>query len=246
MSVGKRMPDNNNSFLNSTFFPTMQDGPQSGSRSCAIMKTKPTIRDSIHSRFISMSFSPLLALALTFFSAARVHATEIFLKLEDEATTLPGESRDTIFAGADGWNDVSSFEWKVTADSSWTNGGGASIGKPAPQAVQITRMIDSASPGILAAILTGKVIAKGELVIRDTSRLVNKDSADTVLRYEFTSILFTSVKPAAAAGDTRAVETISFVIKTLKMTYRPVTTDGTLGDPMVVSWDVPAGTVVGP
>ena len=210
------------------------------------MKTKPTIRDSIHSRFISKSFAPLLALALTFFSAARVDATEIFLKLGDEATTLPGESRDTVFAGADGWNDVTNFEWKVTANSSWTNGGGASIGRPVPQAVEITRKIDSASPGILAAILTGSAIAKGELVIRDTSRLVNKDSVDTVLRYEFTGILLTSVKPAAAAGDTVPVETISFVFKTLKMTYRPVTTDGTLGNPMVVTWDVPAGTVVGP
>ena len=210
------------------------------------MKTKPTIRDSIHSRFISMSFAPLLALALTFFSAAWVDATEIFLKLGDAATTLPGESRDTVFAGADGWNYVSNFEWKVTADSSWLNGGGASVGRPVPQAVVITRRVDSASPGILAAILTGTSTATGQLVVRDTSRLVDKDSVDTVLKYEFTGFYFTSVKPAAVAGDTAPVETISFVFKTLKMTYRPVTTDGTLGDLMVVTWDVPAGTVVGP
>ena len=115
-----------------------------------------------------------------------------------------------------------------------------------PQAVEIKRRIDSASAGILGAMLTGKAITTGELVVRDTSRLVEKDSVVTVLRYEFTGIYFTSVKPAAVAGDNVPVETISFVFKTLKMTYRPVTTDGTLGDPMVVSWDVPAGTVVGP
>jgi type VI protein secretion system component Hcp len=75
---------------------------------------------------------------------------------------------------------------------------------------------------------------------------VDHATVDTVLKYEFTDIYFTSVKPAAAAGDTVPVETISFVFKTLKMTYRPVNSDGTLGDPMVVTWDVPARTVVGP
>lgn len=210
------------------------------------MKTKPTIRDSIHSRFSSISFAPLLALAMTLFLATRVEAIDIFLRLGTNATLLPGESRDAVFNGTNGWNDVSSFEWKVTADSSWIRGGGASVGMPVPQAFANTRKIDSASPGILAAILTGKSFATGELVIRDTSRLVETNSVNTVLRYEFTGIYFTSVKPGAAAGDNGTVETISMVFKTLKMTYRPVTTNGTLGNPMVVSWDIPAGTVVGP
>jgi hypothetical protein len=76
--------------------------------------------------------------------------------------------------------------------------------------------------------------------------LVDKDSVTTVLKYEFTGMYFTSVKPAAVSGDSVPVETTAFVFKILKMTYRPVTSDGRLGDPMVVTWDVPAGTAVGP
>ena len=119
------------------------------------------------------------------------------------------------------------------------------MAKAVPQSLELTRRIDSASPGILSCILTGKSVGTGELVVRGKGQTA-KDPTDVVLRYEFTGIYFTSVKPAVMAGDSETMETISFVFKTIKMTYRPRDKQGQPGEAITVTWDIPAGTVSPP
>ena len=121
------------------------------------MKTNRRTRDRLSLRFPTKSFALLLTLAMTFISVAQVPTTDIFLKLGADAGLLPGESSDSVFSGVNGWNDVSNFHWTVTADTSWIRGGGASVARAVPQSLELTRRIDSASPGILSCILTGRV-----------------------------------------------------------------------------------------
>jgi hypothetical protein len=47
---------------------------------------------------------------------------------------------------------VTAYSWGVTADSSWTKGGGTSVGKPNPSAVHFTKLIDSSSVPTLQKI----------------------------------------------------------------------------------------------
>ncbi|HEX7860965.1 MAG TPA: type VI secretion system tube protein Hcp [Verrucomicrobiae bacterium] len=185
-----------------------------------------------------------LYILAAYFSFSGTIAAEVFIRFGPAREGLPGESKDEVFRGAEGWNQVASFQWAVTADTSWTKGGGASVGKPSPQSFEVTRKVDAASAGLLRAILTGTSFSTVEVVVRDHSRSGATDTAAVPLRYEFTGVFMTSIAPA---GDSLSpVETVSFVFKTITMKYRPVLEDGQLGKEIVVSWDVPAGTVTGP
>jgi type VI secretion system secreted protein Hcp len=173
-----------------------------------------------------------------FTAAASVRSAEMFIKWG----TAPGESRDVTFPASDGWNELLSCSWNVDAVTSWTAGGGASVGKPNPGPFLITKKVDAASPTFLSMIATGKAAPSAEIVVRDPSRVLGKDAQTPYLRYEFTGAFVTSISPSTSAGDTTATETVSFVFKTVKMTYRPISASGALGTPIVVSWDIPAGT----
>ncbi len=185
-------------------------------------------------------FRAWFAAVFALLCCARVDALDLFLKLG--SVPLPGESTDAVFNGKSGWNTASGYSWGVTAESSWTKGGGASVGKPDPGKFEIIRRIDAASPGILVAITTGQSIDNVVLVARDPA----KSGTDPVIQYEFTHIFFTHVEPAAPAPDGAAQERVTFVFKTIKFSYRPLLKDGTLGKPSEILWDVPAGTVTPP
>jgi type VI secretion system secreted protein Hcp len=196
------------------------------------MKINLSLRSKFAPLFSSISF------LLLFIAAQPSRAADMFIKWG----AAPGESRDVAFPAADGWNELLSASWNVEAQTSWTAGGGASVGKPNPGAFVITKKVDAASPTFFSMIATGKSAPSAEIVVRDPSRVIGKEAQTPYLRYEFTGGFVTSISPSVSAGDNTAVETISFVFKTVKMTYRPISASGTLGTPIVITWDIPAGT----
>ena len=62
-----------------------------------------------------------------------------------------GEARQGKY-GKEKWIELQSWEWEVEAESSWTKGGGASVGKPNPGKLTWEHYFDRSSHLLLGYI----------------------------------------------------------------------------------------------
>jgi len=89
-------------------------------------------------------------------------AVNAFLKLDG----LDGESMQK---GMEKAIEIQGWDWEVEAETSWTKGGGASVGKPNPGKLSFEHYFDTTSAGILKDICTGKAIAKAWIYAQKTT-----------------------------------------------------------------------------
>jgi type VI secretion system secreted protein Hcp len=125
---------------------------------------------------------------------------------------------------------VSAYSWDVTADSSWTKGGGASVGKANPGAFRVTKLIDASSVPTLQKITTGSPYPSAVFTVA-----FGKANGLATMVYEMEDLFVTNVTESAADG--LVTEDVSFVFKTVKWTFTDSSGSVTTG-----SWDVPGGT----
>ncbi len=83
-------------------------------------------------------------------------ALNAFMKIDG----ADGESRQ---GGYEKWIEIQSWEWEVEAETSWTKGGGASVGKPSPGKMSWEHYWDRSSPTLLGYICTGSAFKSIEL-----------------------------------------------------------------------------------
>ena len=90
-------------------------------------------------------------------------AVNAFVTFYDKAD---GES---IQKGKEKWIEIQGWDWEVEAESSWTKGGGASVGKPNPGKLNFEHYFDTSSTVILGYICTGKAFPKLQLEMMKTT-----------------------------------------------------------------------------
>jgi type VI protein secretion system component Hcp len=163
-------------------------------------------------------------------STIAVHADDYHLRLTGGSTSIVGEGTTE---GYENWIDVDSVAWGVAADSSWTRGGGASIGKPNPGAISWIQGFDSSVPSMYSYMLKG--LAVPNAVFEYTRQ--NGAGDTTYLQLNIEDLLFTEL---AFNGSSVAA---SGVFKKISMTYWPQDGSGGRDKPINVVWDIPAGTV---
>jgi type VI secretion system secreted protein Hcp len=118
----------------------------------------------------------------------------------------------------------------VTADTSWTKGGGASVGKPNPEAIRFTKAVDADSILLLKAITTGKAFTS----VKFTATAGTGNRTTTIV-YELTGVFVTAITHVGTGGT--PLEEVSFVYKTLAWKFTDANGVETSG-----VWDIPAGT----
>jgi len=160
-------------------------------------------------------------------------ADEMFLKFIGGNDEILGDSTDTQHPGE---IFLLSYSVGVEAESSWTKGGGASVGKPNPLEFNFTAAMNRSIPTILKYIATGKAAPQAILTVR--SDISGNRIGFEYAKYTFEGLFFTNVGQGLS-GAGRAVSAVSAVYKTVKVQqFAP-------GIPNAVScvlWDVPAGT----
>jgi type VI protein secretion system component Hcp len=169
----------------------------------------------------------LLVLA-TSLAVAPAFADEAFLRLDD----IPGDSNDAQHPGGIA---VTSFSLGVEAETSWTRGGGASVGKPNPGELRFTALVDRSVAGMLLKITEGKAVPTATLTVRTDGK--GNRTVD-YLRYSFAGVFFTAVGQGLN-GTGRAAMAVAAVYKSIKVEV--IGTDGRVVS--CASWDVPSGTV---
>ena len=159
-------------------------------------------------------------------------AVNAFLTFFDKAE---GES---IQKGHEKWIEIRSWNWSVAAESSWTKGGGASVGKPSPRALVVEYAFDTSSPTVLGFISSGSVFPKAEIQV---ARAGGRGTMDTYFRLILEGVYVTQVS-TAGTDDGGITQTIELVFKSVRIEYKMQNRDGTLGQPKIFNWDIPAGT----
>lgn len=105
---------------------------------------------------------------------------------------------------------VSAYALGVSTASSWTRGGGASVGKPSFQDLSVSRSVDDGSTALLRTVATGRVLPTATLTLCDPTAC----AATTTATYELTDVLVTSVQQGASPLQ----ESITLAYKTLTLT----------------------------
>ena len=141
--------------------------------------------------------------------------------------------------GKEKWFEVQNWDWEVSAETSWTKGGGASVGKPSPGVLHFEHQFDTASIVILGYICTGKAFPKVELQVAKPSA---RGVPETYFTMTMEGVFITKVSHIATA-DGHVVQQVSVVFKTVKIDYQ--TQDartGAMTAAKTFAWDIPAGT----
>ena len=160
-------------------------------------------------------------------------AAAAFLTFFDKAD---GES---IQKGKEKWIDLQGWNWDVAAESSWTRGGGASVGKPNPGSLLFEHHFDTASIVLLGYICTGKAFPKAELQVTRTNA---RGTLDTFLTMAMEGVFITKVSNAGTA-EGQVLQRVEAIFKTVKIEYRTLDSrSGAAGTVKTFTWDIPAGT----
>lgn len=157
-------------------------------------------------------------------------AVSAFLRFEG----VDGESAQK---GHEQWIEVLAWDWEIEAESSWAQGGGASVGKPQPGALTWTHRFDRASIALMGRLASGQLLSRAELHLARRSEI---RSSDTYLSAVMDGILLTRIA-TTGAEDGSTVQQVSMVFREISIDYRSQDRAGRLGDPVRFSWDIPAG-----
>jgi type VI secretion system Hcp family effector len=159
-------------------------------------------------------------------------AVNAFLTFFDKAD---GESTQK---GKEKWVEIQGWDWEIDADTSWTKGGGASVGKPDPGRMTWQHAFDTSSTVIMGYICTGKSFPRVQL---QATRRMNGASAEAYFTLDLEDAFVTRV--STSLTEDGIVQSVDMVFKTVAIAYRPFDSKtGKLGTAKTFSWDIPAGT----
>ncbi len=161
-------------------------------------------------------------------------ATNAFITFFDMAA---GESN---LKGKEKWIEIQGWDWEVESETSWTKGGGASVGKPNPGKLNFEHRFDTSSTAFLGYICTGKAFPKAQLEMTKASSI--NGIPQTYFTMAMEGIYITKVSNSGTE-DGLIAQKIEMVFKTVRIDYRAQNEkDGSLGVPKTFTWDIPAGS----
>ncbi len=146
---------------------------------------------------------------------------------------------ESIQKGKEKWVELQGWDWEVEADTSWTKGGGASVGKPNPGTINFQHLFDASSTVLLGYICTGKPFPKVQLEMMKTT---GKGSPETYFTMSMEGVFITKVSNSGTE-DGIVMQKVEMVFRTVKIEYKQQDAKTTmLGMIKTYTWDIPAGT----
>lgn len=153
-----------------------------------------------------------------------------------------GETKQAPYDKPKPWIELQSWEWEVEAETSWTKGGGAAVGKPSPGKMNWEHVFDRSSNTILTYICTGKSFPTIRLeMCKGTGGKQGRQKFFTVLMTE----AFITKVTQNATEEGNVAQKVEMVFKTIEIEYFQQGIDpnhpGMLTNAGKFDWDIPAG-----
>lgn len=153
-------------------------------------------------------------------STSVVSASDMFLKMSG----IKGESTDAKFRDA---IDVLSWSWGMSTGTGRVKRG--TIPPKCIQDLQLTKMVDTATPQLIMQGVLGQTAKEATLSVRKAGK-----EQQEYLVIKMTDVLVTSYQTGGASGyDQPLVDTVVLNFSSIEGEYRPQKPDGSLGTPVV-------------
>jgi len=152
-------------------------------------------------------------------------AVDYFLKIDG----IPGESRDAKHKEE---IEVLSWSWGESAVGQPGTGSGAGAGKVQFQDFHFTSLISKASPKLMEACASGKHMKNAVL----TARRAGGGNVE-FLTLALSDVLVASYQTGGAESETAPVDSAALRFSQIRVEYRVMRPDGTLGSPVKFGWD---------
>ena len=150
-----------------------------------------------------------------------------------------GESKQT---GYEKWIELQSWDWEVEAETSWTKGGGAAVGKPAPGKMNWEHVFDRSSNTILSFICTGKSFP--DVTLEMCKSTGNIDKREAFFTVKMNEVFITKVNQAATE-EGNVTQKVEMVFKHINIVYKQqglqANAPGALSEAGTFDWDIPSG-----
>ncbi len=148
-----------------------------------------------------------------------------------------GESKQK---GFEKWVEVQGWDWEVEAESSWTKGGGASVGKPNPGKFNFEHYYDKSSNTILNYISTGTAFVEVHL------HMCKGTGAQTMQAFFLMKMCDAYITKVSnnATEDGNVAQKVELVFKDIEIQYKPQgegSGPGSLGGATRYYWNIPEG-----
>jgi type VI secretion system secreted protein Hcp len=153
-------------------------------------------------------------------------ASDMFLMLEG----IKGESSDKAHKGE---IDIESFSWGLAQTGSGHTGGGQGTGKVDISDIQISKLVDKASPSLMLACANGKHIPKGKLTVRKAG-----ENPLDYLTIDLENVFVSSYQAGGSEHGERPTESIALNFVKVKVEYWTQSDKGAKGENANFSWDV--------
>lgn len=159
-----------------------------------------------------------------------------FLKFTGSGGVIPGESMQTGHLGTAGWIEIGDWSWDVEAETSFTKGTGAAVGKPQPGTFSFSHYYDKSSPVIMKNIVAGEHFTKMEIDMMKATG----GTAGQVCYFQIKAKDVFITKVSSKGGEDGAVnQDVECVFKEVEIGYKMQKNNGQLAEsPSVFKWNV--------
>ncbi|MEO5882612.1 MAG: type VI secretion system tube protein Hcp [Caldimonas sp.] len=152
-----------------------------------------------------------------------------------------GESKQAPY-NTPPWIELQAWDWEVEAESSWTKGGGAAVGKPSPGKLNWEHVFDRSSNTILAYICTGKSFP--EVTLEMCKSTGSSKGRQVFFKVTMNEVFITKVTQAATE-EGNVSQKVEMVFKKIEIAYSQqgvaAGSPGALSDAGTFMWDIPSG-----
>jgi type VI protein secretion system component Hcp len=163
------------------------------------------------------------------------------LKFTDTSGAVLAGGESKLPAPYTGWIELQGWDWEVESESSWTKGGGASVGKPNPGKMNWEHYFDKSSCTVLGFMCKGKAFPAVELHML---KATGSDAGQTMFLRMLMKGAFITKVSNSATDEGNLVQKIEMVFKDVAFEYAPqADVDGKLLPKIAFGWDITTGVV---
>ncbi len=146
---------------------------------------------------------------------------------------------ESIQADFKEWIEIQGWDWEIEAETSWTKGGGASVGKPNPGKMNWEHYFDTSSPHLMGYICTGKAFPE---VVLKMCKTTGKAKPEVYFTKTMKGCFITKVSNSGTE-EGNVIQKIEMVFKEVKIEYRRQdNSTGDLKETKTFEWKIPEGT----
>lgn len=166
-------------------------------------------------------------------------AVQAYVKFEpaksDFGSFSKGESRNSKFKADDGWIECKGIDWSIAAETSFDEGGGASVGKPTTEALTFKHAYDLAGPQLQGYIAAG---AHFKMVTFQVCKSVGAKETAPYLTIKLNTAFCTEAN-LSLGSDGKLEQEVKMTFKKIDIEYKMQAESGDLtGARSQLKWEV--------